>query len=276
MSRSARMCLLGLLSLLTVAQIGCNAGPQRLLQQSQLRMQQLYAQNKALATQQAGLNQSAAALAAERQRLEQEKLALQKNLDVANQRLTNLSSSNQQLEQRYRNLLASAKNQPNPMSSETNRRLEDLKRRYPDFDFDPQTGVSKFSTDLAFASGSDQINPKFKDALREFAQIMNQGDARQLHILVVGHTDDKPIAKKETAQRHPTNWHLSTNRANAVVIELAKAGIAENRMGSTGYGPYQPLVPNSDDANRAKNRRVEIFVLAPDAAVAGWDPSPVR
>jgi chemotaxis protein MotB len=32
-------------------------------------------------------------------------------------------------------------------------------------------------------------------------------------------------------------------------------------------------VPNKDDASRAKNRRVEIFVLAPDATVAGWDPA---
>ena len=44
-------------------------------------------------------------------------------------------------------------------------------------------------------------------------------------------------------------------------------------MGAAGYSMYQPVVPNKDAPSRQKNRRVEIFVLAPDAAVAGWDPA---
>ena len=45
-------------------------------------------------------------------------------------------------------------------------------------------------------------------------------------------------------------------------------------MGAAGYSMFQPVVPNSNDSARQKNRRVEIFVLAPDAVVAGWDPNP--
>lgn len=245
---------------------GCYCVPQQYLQQAQLRTQMLYRQNQQLAMQRDGLSQSASALASENQ-------ALKQNLDIANQRLSNLQSSNDQLEQRVKNLLASARNGNNPLSDDATRRLEELKRKYPQFEFDPATGVSKFDSDLLFALGSDEIRPDAMAVLDEFAKIMNQPDAQHLRVLVVGHTDDKPISKASTKAKHPTNWHLSTNRANSVVLALKKYGIAEKRMEAAGCSNTQPVVPNKDDASRAKNRRVEIFVLAPDATVAGWDPA---
>ena len=39
---------------------------------------------------------------------------------------------------------------------------------------------------------------------------------------------------------------------------------------------FQPVADNKDEASRRKNRRVEVFVLAPDAVVAGWDPNWVK
>lgn len=247
----------------------CNVVPQPYLQQSQLRTHQLYMQNRNLAMQRDQFGGSLQALTAEKQRLEQENLALRNQADLANQRLNNLQSANQQMEQKYRNLLTG--NHSNPLSNDQVRRFEELRKKYPEFEFDPQTGVSKFSTDLLFESGSDQISARSQQILNEFAQIMNNADAKHLKVLVVGHTDDRPIAKPHTRDRHPTNWHLSTDRADAVVLALKKAGIAEARMGAAGYSMFQPTAPNNNDAARAKNRRVEIFVLAPDATIAGWD-----
>ena len=86
--------------------------------------------------------------------------------------------------------------------------------------------------------------------------------------------DDQPIANARI--NHPTNWHLSTNRANSVVLALNKSGIKDQRLGAAGYSENQPVVPNADSHSRQRNRRVEIFVLAPDALIAGWDPSNVR
>jgi chemotaxis protein MotB len=245
---------------------GCNMVPRQCLHESQLRSQMLYRQNRQLALQRDGYSQSATALASENQSLKQ-------NLEVANQRLSNLQSSNSQLEDRVQNLLASARGGNNPLSDSATRRLEELKRKYPQFEFDPATGVSKFDSDLLFALGSDEIRPDAIRVLDEFAQIMNQPDAQHLRVLVVGHTDDKPISRSGTKARHPTNWHLSTNRANSVVLALKKHGVNEKRMEAAGCSMYQPVTSNSDDHSRAKNRRVEIFVLAPDAAIAGWDPA---
>jgi chemotaxis protein MotB len=260
------MCWIVLASAGLASATGCYCVPQQYLQQAQLRTQMLYRQNQQLAMQRDSYSQSASALAGENQ-------ALKQSLEVANQRLANLQGSNEQLEQRVKNLLASARSGNNPLSNDATRRLEELKRKYPQFEFDPTTGVSKFDSDLLFALGSDEIRPDAMAVLDEFARIINQPDAQHLRVLVVGHTDDKPISKASTKAKHPTNWHLSTNRANSVVLALRKFGVAEKRMEAAGCSHTQPVAPNKDEASRAKNRRVEIFVLAPDAAVAGWDPA---
>lgn len=244
---------------------------QHALRQSQLRAYQLHQQNTTIAQERDRANQMAQSALSEKQQLEQQMASLQQTLDAANRRLDNLTAERSQLQQRYVSLLNNAKNGPSPLSNETTRRFEELAKKYPEFEFDPATGVSKFHSDILFASGSSEIKPTALPLLREFASIMNQGDARNLNILVVGHTDDKPISKPATRSKHPTNWHLSTNRANSVVTTLAGAGLKEGRMGAAGYSMFQPAVPNTDDKARQINRRVEIFVLAPDASVAGWE-----
>ncbi len=128
-------------------------------QQSQLRAKRLYQQNKALAMERNGLATTTSQLAADRAALEQQYLAAKQGMDAANARLENLASSDTQLEEKMRTLLTSNKPGNNPMSPDSNRRLEELRRKYKDFDFDPVTGVSKFSTDLLFASGSDELQP---------------------------------------------------------------------------------------------------------------------
>ena len=44
-------------------------------------------------------------------------------------------------------------------------------------------------------------------------------------------------------------------------------------MALVSFGEERPLVPTQDGVREVQNRRVEIFVLAPDAVVAGWDPN---
>lgn len=238
--------------------VGCNMAPQWQLQQAQLRTMQVYRHNQALQTQLSQAQQSAGQLAAENQQLQQQ-------LAIAGQRFENLSAERAALHERFQHLLTSSHN---PLPGATNARFRDLAERYPDFEFDPETGVSKLNADLLFASGSDEVRPEAVALLEEFAAIMNSEDARQFNILVVGHTDDKPIARAGTRQRHPTNWDLSAHRATSVVKALARVGLAERRMGVAGYSMHQPVAPNDSEENRQRNRRVEIYVLAPDAQVA--------
>lgn len=272
MSRCTRTCFLMALSLAVAAPLGCRHAPRNALQQSQLRTHQLYQQNRSLAMERDGMGMGQSQLAAEKARLEQQYLATKQGLDAANARLENLQASNGQLEDRMKNLLITNRPGSNPLSEDSTLRMKRLREKYPDFEFDPQTGVSKFSTDLLFNTGSDEIRPEAMKVLHEFASIMNQSDAKHLKVLVSGHTDDRPVAKPNTKDKHGDNMGLSAHRGLSVLRALRQSGITENRMGVSGYGMHQPVEPNKTEASRSKNRRVEIYVLAPDASVAGWDP----
>jgi outer membrane protein OmpA-like peptidoglycan-associated protein len=67
---------------------------------------------------------------------------------------------------------------------------------------------------------------------------------------VGGHTDN--IGKPDY------NLKLSDARADAVKDWLVSHGVAATRVSARGYGDTRPLVPNDTDANRFKNRRVEL------------------
>lgn len=258
MRLSARLSLCLLAGFAAFTTTGCNTVPNSWMRQSQLRNRDMYAQKQAMANQAAMTDQ-------DRARIAQENADLRQKLDLANQRLDNLQSERSQLSSR---LTAAMKSQPNPLPESANRRFQDLAKKYPGFNFDPDTGVSKFSSDVLFDSGSANIKESASPLLSEFAKIMGDGEAKHLKVLVVGHTDDKPISKEATRKAHPTNWHLSTNRANSVVVKLHQYGLPENRMGSAGYSMYQPTTPNTNDKARSQNRRVEIYVLAPDSPIA--------
>jgi chemotaxis protein MotB len=150
-------------------------------------------------------------------------------------------------------------------------RLADLAERFPVLQYDAKTGVSKLDTDLLFDSGDADLKPGADRILREFADIFQSPEARDLKIMVVGHADALGIKGREVRQKYPNNWHLSAGRALAVADRLRKAGIPESRMGVTGFGQYQPVSPNDTAQARQKNRRVEIFLLGPETPVVGWN-----
>lgn len=200
--------------------------------------------------------------------LQQELAGAKQSLDIANQRLANLNDEREKLHNKYSSMLASQKN---PLNGALSKRFEELARRFPDFEFDPVTGVSKFNEDLLFGSGSDALRQEAHALLNEFAAIVNDAEAKQFHVLVVGHTDDQPVVRPATKARHDSNWELSAHRATSVVKHLAKNGVSEYRMGIGGYSKHQPVVTNVSEPNRQKNRRVEIYVLAPEATIVGYN-----
>ena len=59
----------------------------------------------------------------------------------------------------------------------------------------------------------------------------------------------------------------------AVSDALRRLGLEPERMGVAGCGLHQPVAPNLTGEDRAKNRRVELFVMAPEVPVVGWTES---
>lgn len=265
MPTCARLITACVVGCLIFTQVGCHGIPRRRqLRAAQYRSWQLWNQNQSLMQSQAALEQEKLAWDQERSHLATSNDNLQKRLD-------NLQAERQEINRKYMGLISKTKTDGNPLSDSATQALQNLKDRFPEFEFDPATGVSKFHSDILFDSGSDEVKPGAIPLLQEFARILNSEDASRLNILVVGHTDDRPIVKSETRQHHRDNWDLSADRAASVTRVLGKQGIKESRMGIAGYGPYQAAAPNVSETNRKQNRRVEIFVLAPDAAVAGFD-----
>jgi chemotaxis protein MotB len=109
-------------------------------------------------------------------------------------------------------------------------------------------------SDLLFDLGKANIKEDAKASLREVAQVLRQ---TEYMVNVVGHTDDLSINTEE----FPSNWELSTARACQVARFLMKdMNIAEEKFYVTGHAFYQPVKPNTDEMNRAANRRVEIII----------------
>ncbi|HJS66713.1 MAG TPA: flagellar motor protein MotB [Nitrospiraceae bacterium] len=107
-----------------------------------------------------------------------------------------------------------------------------------------------------FGSGQDELKPGGANALKQVGAILK--DFPEYKVAVDGHTDNVPIrgALKKT---FPTNLELSESRA----INAAKA-LTEGGLGAAtthGYADTKPVMPNTTDAGRAKNRRVEISVV---------------
>jgi outer membrane protein OmpA-like peptidoglycan-associated protein len=71
-----------------------------------------------------------------------------------------------------------------------------------------------------------------------------------VRIEVAGHTDNTGSAA--------INQRLSQARAAAVRAYLARKGVAPVRMVARGYGPNDPVAPNTTAEGRARNRRVEL------------------
>ncbi len=88
-----------------------------------------------------------------------------------------------------------------------------------------------------------------------------EGEYSDKDVLVFGHTDDRPIEKSGWAD----NYQLSTERALAVVRYLAGQGVSAKRLVACGCGEHRPRAANTSQANRAMNRRVEIYALDPQA-----------
>lgn len=79
-----------------------------------------------------------------------------------------------------------------------------------------------------------------------------------VEISVRGYTDAQPLP---SGTGFRDNLDLSSARAATVVRELIRNGVSPDRLSSAGFGSAKPLAQNTNEANRAKNRRVEFYMF---------------
>ena len=234
------------------------------LANAQMQSQELYAENQRLLAAYDQANQMMANSENERQGLMSQLGDAQMQIATADERLNNLMAERNELTDRYANALS---DDTVLVGGSADSALEAA-----GFEYDPSTGLHKFHSDVLFDLGSDAIRSEAGPILKEFASNVKSGAASGLRILIVGHTDDQNIVRPETAAKHPTNWHLSTDRADAVILQLQKQGVDAERIAAMGYSEFHPLESSVSESARQRNRRVELFVVPNDQSLTKWDP----
>ena len=102
---------------------------------------------------------------------------------------------------------------------------------------------------LYFESGKATLTAESDPMLSQVATLLAQSPGLQLY--VVGHTDDVGGLDQ--------NLDLSRRRAEAVRAALvSRYQVDPSRLVAQGVGPLAPLAPNSSEAGKAQNRRVEL------------------
>ncbi|HYW14165.1 MAG TPA: OmpA family protein [Longimicrobium sp.] len=113
---------------------------------------------------------------------------------------------------------------------------------------------AEMSGGVLFATNSADLQPQAVALLAEIKRTMiaPHPGAR---ITVEGHTDD--------VGSDTDNQALSERRARSVLSCLTSNGVPTTGIQAMGHGEAHPKVPNTNDRNRAQNRRIEITVTLP-------------
>lgn len=112
-----------------------------------------------------------------------------------------------------------------------------------------------FQAPVLFDSGSANLKTGSASGLKQLAQALKE---LPNNIQIEGHTDNQPLGPHS---HFASNWELSAARAFAVLRFLSSEGIASSRLSAIGYGEFRPVAPNTTEAGRAMNRRIEINIL---------------
>lgn len=141
--------------------------------------------------------------------------------------------------------------------------LEDFAKEHDMVTYDASRGIVKFKSDLLFDKGSDNVAASAIEAVQSLTAILNSEQGKKFDVIVAGHTDDIPIQKPDTRAKHPTNRHLSSHRAIAVLKVMESNNVESKRLSTRGFGEYRPIADNKPDKKgNPQNRRVEIYIVA--------------
>ncbi len=123
---------------------------------------------------------------------------------------------------------------------------------------------------LLFAKGSSGISENGRKMLRQFAiafnKILSSPSVRDNidSIIISGYAD--------TDDTYQNNYTLSCERAIAVINTMMKENPAlEKNFGeffqASGFSEFRPLVKETNEASKAKNRRIQISINIRDAHI---------
>jgi len=110
-------------------------------------------------------------------------------------------------------------------------------------------GASIVLTGVTFESGKSVLTPSSTDTLDRVYLVLSENP--EVTVEIQGYTDN-------TGSK-ATNTKLSQARADAVRTWLINKGIAADRLTAKGFGPENPIAPNTTKEGKAQNRRIEFL-----------------
>jgi len=165
---------------------------------------------------------------------------------------------------------------------------------------DLEQGVLRLPEDVLFASGKATLNQNGLDNIQKLASALalvlpcyvanrseaeycktnklNHFSAKVDAVFIEGHTDDVPVS--QNLWKFHDNWELSTARSIETFKQLELFGKhliydetdlltlsnskSEAIFGVSGYADQRPVLPNTDDSSRSRNRRIDLrFIMEP-------------
>ncbi len=113
-----------------------------------------------------------------------------------------------------------------------------------------QEGDDVVMNNIQFAVNSAALLAAGKTELDKLATLMKQNTS--MEILLSGHTSSEGAAG--------LNRELSLKRVRSCKDYLTSKGVDDGRITIKGFGPDSPIASNDTEADRAKNRRVEMKI----------------
>ena len=128
--------------------------------------------------------------------------------------------------------------------------VDEIQRGLLTVDDRPDRSVVTFRGDGLFRPGEAAVRPEYQGLLLRVADALGGLPGA---IDVIGHSDDALIR----TLRFPSNWELSTARAESVA-RLFATRVPGQRLRAEGRADTDPVESNDTPEGRARNRRVDV------------------
>lgn len=230
----------------------------------QQRYDALNQDNQALRAEHSLLKKNATQLDQDKQELEQTLSAksdtLSRSISDLRQKVDTLEKENKQLKEEIVSLQKVKEEKVKEVSGTYEKLLENMKQEIAQGQVTISELKGKLTVNMEaailFDSGKAEVKTDGIEILLKLVPTL-----KELHDKIVrieGHTDTVPIKSSV----YSSNWELSAARAINVARYLQQQGLDPALLSATAYSEYKPVADNTTKEGRAKNRRIEISLVA--------------
>lgn len=235
----------------------------------QLTYNKLVLENTALKSRFNRLTEDAAVLAADKKQLEgilkAKSDVLSKNISELRQQVAELKVENSKLSDDIAELQKAKEEKVKEVSGTYEQLLANMKNEIAQGQVTISELKGKLTVNMEaailFDSGRADVKPEGLEILDKMVETLKKVTDKAIRI--EGHTDVVQITGVLT-RTFPTNWELSAARAINVTKFLQQQGIDPRNLSSAAFAEHKPVADNSTKEGRAKNRRIEITLVAKD------------